>query len=686
MRLTTIPRLVLAAALVLSFSATALANTATSEVSGQVTALIAATGTTPAQATVTEGSGQTVTFALTSATVYTLAAPGLGQNGPALAALDLAVGQEITALLPVVSAGILPQAGQVWIDGKVIGGEVTSVTSKSPLSFSLASGGATTGVTVASGASVTPAAAQVTVGSYLVVYGLPTGFGSLTAYAVFIGTGYPEITGTISGSSGNPPVLSVASFGGNLNLPTLASTIFLVGSQRTDSAYIQPGAELTAALTASASGLSASVVSLIPTTLTGTYISRAVSGTATVLNLSANSQTYQVVILPETQLLSSLSVSSLTAGESLTAMGVLSGQTLTAVSLSAGTGTPPPAGQFEVSGAVASLGMGSFTLNTANSGLTLAITSATTFRVGPYSAGVGSFAPGETADVTYQNTSSGDVAISVDITPQTLTGKVSAVSTPATFTLTTPEGRSIAVTLTTNVSYSGPTPLAVGDQVDAQGVLLPEGFLAFAVTVKFAPPPPGTRLTGIVTAASATSVTLSPRQGTTVTLVLTTNTQVRIGPLAVPIDLLAPGEHIGVVVVPASNGQGEEDVSYIDLHPGVVAGTIQAVDRTGSVVTLTVERPGRGMDDWTLRPDVARHDGRNHRPWATLHAVHVILEPGSQVQALGQQGSTVDAFDLLVGMRVVAIGSWSARGLMAAWVRVLPGHSGHGHGRKGHDE
>ncbi len=661
---------------------------ATANLSGTIQAIVPQTGTAAEEIVVSESSGVSVTYALTSQTAYSLMGAGLGANAPTITSANLAVGQQVEVTPSATPIAGVNDAASVAVDAQITMGQISSVSSGNGqgTSFDVVANGKTSAFSEAADAVVS-GSASLAVGQDAVVYSVNEGGSSATAFVVDLNGAFPTFTGTVASANGSALTLMTES--GSLNFAYTSATPVTVGQSAVSDAYLIPGAQVTVSYSVDPSGAIASAFSVAPATVSGTITNVSPSQGATDLAVSTASGPVTVAVLPSTGL-GTATLSQFVSNASVTATGVLVGSTLTAVSLSLAP--------TQVTGTVASVpSSSSFVVSTANGSTAFLLSSATTVDVGSYPATSANIAVGEQVTVAYQSqTSNGttvNTASSVTIAPQTLLGTVGAAPTATSFSVTTQGGSSVAVTLSPNAVVSG--TIAQGDTVSLIGISLSStSFEAFAVNSQASATQPGRTeqqmVVGRVSAVSSTSLILNGRDGQTYTVALSPTTVIRLGSMTANPSLLAVGEWARVRMSPSATTSGSPVALAVQLFPRTAIGVVEkvATSSTGTVLTL------RGRMIGHIFP-VGKGRGRGEQlPEKVVgnRMFKVTVPADVTVNTLGQASTTNATTTIQTGDAVAAQGALAGDGLVASQVAILPTSSskmGHGkndgHGHQGQD-
>ncbi len=649
---------------------------------GTVSQIIPATSTAAEEIVVSpQGTTGADTFALAPSTTYTLAAPGLDSLDVALSAAALAVGETVSVTAASQATSPASLAG-VWVHGALVVGQVTAIVQGS--AFDVTAGGSVTQVAdTGLSASVVPA-----VGADVAVYGIPTGTNALTGYAVYT-QAYPPVTGTIT-TVGNGAI-TLAADAGSFTAALPAAVPVNVGSAPAGQAFLLPGAQATVTYSVSEAGAATAQVQLTPTTISGTLVAAPQTNAGvTTFTVATGTNSSQAVAATAATTVTGGSLASAQAGTAVTVTGVLASNLLTALSVTLGTATtpsgpptPPVPPPTRISGTVAAVSASSITVDAEDGPFTATLTSATQVQVGSESATLADLAPGQEVSLRLvqasgpSGSSGGTPQVAaVAIRPQHLRGTVTAVTSQTAFTVQTPEGESVAVTVAPGAGVSG--SVAVGNVVQAQGLdMAPAAFEAFALMTRTPPP---MSVHGTITALTATSITVAgggprpehagrrgdPPAPASVTFTLAGATQVFVGDRSMSIDALAVGEAVDVTAAP-----GSLVAATVRVRPSHVAGTVVAVATSGSDTVLTVAAHGPGPRP--LAPAARALDAGGPR---TAGSVAVTVLPDTQVSSPGASQAPA----LAVGQRIDAMGGWTGTTLMAAAVVVLPAQGGPAHG------
>ena len=653
------------------------AQSASAVTSGTITAVTAATATTPAEVVV-DGA----TFALTSATTYALAGPGLPSSPPAVTAAALAVGESAQVAAAATSTDGITDAQAIELDAQVTMGEITAVSSAvdAPTAFTVTTGSQSLAFTTAADAVVAPSAGDLALGQDVVVDSLAQGTGAATAYVVDAAGAFPAITGSVVSANGSSLVLSTNA--GDLTFAYSSSVPVDVGSAATSDADLLPGTQATVTYGVSEAGATATAITLAATTVEGSITAATTSGDNIDLTLSTTAGSVTVIV-PTTASVASPGPSGLVVGAAIDATGVLVGSTLTALSV----GYTATAGTGEATGTITAVVPGtSISVDTASGTLTFALTDTTSVDVGSLGASVADLAEGEAVAVTYASGSATTTptATAITVTAQTLSGTVGTSPTATAFTLTTAAGEVVDVSVAPDAVTTG--TVVAGAAVTVSGVSLTSTtFEAFGLNVGSTSTAPTTMpevVVGTIASVSSSAITLDTRDGQSDTVALTATTRVNLGMRTVTTSLLAAGEWARVRVAPDATVAGQEDAVAIYLLPRAVAGTVASVTTgaSGTVVTLTGRMVGhllpigRGRGDgWGDNV----HGGRT---------VTVTIPTGTPVTVLGQAGST--SATLAKGDAIIADGAIAGDGIVAVQVWLVPTPAARGphqgHGRDGH--
>jgi hypothetical protein len=329
-----------------------------------------------------------------------------------------------------------------------------------------------------------------------------------------------------------------------------------------------------------------------------------------------------------------------------------------------------------VHGTVAAVSGTSLTIDSEDGPFTANLSSSTAVSLGHATLAVSDLSPGQTVDARYASQNQTVVVTRIRIQPQSLRGTVTQVSSPTSFTVTTPEGTPVNVTLapSAQMNVSGVTgSVTVSEQITAMGLdQSGDAFLAFSAHAK-APEP--TILNGTITEVVGSTLTIMAtgdhRFGVPVTVTLTANTKVRVQSRTMSAKILAMGERARIRAVPDSQTAGQLDAQEIWLMPGRLRGVIQSVNTQGNDTVLTVYAMGDLPMPGTKppgKPEYKANRGQRHAMPIRLAQVYVL--PDTHVRGVNTSAST----PLQSGEWVNVFGSWATSGLMAASVFVMPQH------------
>lgn len=312
------------------------------------------------------------------------------------------------------------------------------------------------------------------------------------------------------------------------------------------------------------------------------------------------------------------------------------------------------------------------------SSTTFTLTPSTTFSEGSASTTASSLVVGDRVRIGVSS-SDPTTATSVTIELAELYGNVSAVSAN-TITLTDPQGfsRTVVVSSATTYNHSGASAtladVVVGSKIFAQGAIDANGTTLDALSVTIGTQGQSGFTSGVITAVTASSVTLQSNGGTSTTFSYTTDTTIKAAShdsLALTSADLVVGEHAGVEF----NSTATTTAVQVWVELAEVDGTVTAI--SGDNITVSDHQ---GITHLILVGATTTYN--NAGVAATLADVVV----GAHIRAEGlvdANGTTLDALNVDICAASDPSGWGSATqgntGSQPGEQNIGRGHSEHGH-------